>query len=178
MVGFAIARFLRTSGSRGARYRGGMGQGGYGGSYGGGSYGRQTGGYGGSAGEFARRETGSRGYSTGTGTSSSGIGGTSAGTASGTMAGSAGAATTGSPAGTAGVSGTGAGGSGLGAGIGNAGGIGAMQRNTGVVGTSAHEERSTGGLGGTAVPSSGSTASTVKPDTESKGTTPPRGTRP
>ena len=48
VVGFAIARFLRTSGSRGARYRGGMGQGGYGGShYGSGSSGGSSGGYGG-----------------------------------------------------------------------------------------------------------------------------------
>jgi len=91
--------------------------------------------------------------------------------------------------------GTGTGtGMGTGAGLGNTGGAGAMERNTSVVGSagttsgfSGTTSPPTSGLGAqrpgdparpNVVPQGSNTASTVKPDDRSKGSTPPRGTNP
>jgi len=175
-AGFLIARFLRTSGGRATQRRSNLNHGGtanYGersyGSYGGQNRYSQQGGqqgtergtsYGSGASDFARRESGNRNYSSGTSTTSS-------------------------PLGTSGVSGAGAAGttsatSGTSSPAGNA-----MERNTGVVGTSAQAERSSTSLGAavgamSATPdgSSNPASIVVKPDDKAQGSTPPRGTNP
>jgi ElaB/YqjD/DUF883 family membrane-anchored ribosome-binding protein len=173
-TGFLIARFLRTSGNRASQRRSNL-------SYGGGtagSYGeRGYGGYGGQnrysqqGGGGTGYGAGNRGYTGGTTTSTSpaGTSGVSgAGAASGsTLGGSAALAS--STTGTA-TSATGAGAS-------------ALERNTGVVGTSEKAEKSSTSLGSaaggmSAIPTGGTTPSTVKPDDKGLGSTPPRGTNP
>jgi hypothetical protein len=169
VVGFAIARFLRTSGSRQARYRSGSASGG---SYAdrsrterstGGYPSGSAGGYQGGTSDFARRETGTRNYSAGTGSSSAGMSGASMGTPP------LGGVSPGGPAGTSGVSGTGA----------ATTPVGSTSTSTGTsTGISPGGSSMGSGLGTAPTPSTGTTASTVKPDALSKGTTPPRGTSP
>jgi hypothetical protein len=173
-AGFLIARFLRTSGGRATQRRSNLNYGGTG-SYGGQNRYSQQGGqqsgargtsYGSGAPDYANREAGNRSYTGGTGTSPST-----------------------NPPGTSGVSGAGAAGSTTGisgaaspASTGAAGN--AMERNTGVLGTSERAERSSTSLGSAVggmspVPGGNSTpSSTVKPDDKAQGSTPPRGTHP
>jgi ElaB/YqjD/DUF883 family membrane-anchored ribosome-binding protein len=172
-TGFLIARFLRTSGNRASQRRSNLSYGGTAGSYGERGYG----GYGGQnrysqqGGGGTGYGAGNRGYTGGTTTSTSpaGTSGVSgAGAASGsTLGGSAALAS--STTGTA-TSATGAGAS-------------ALERNTGVVGTSEKAEKSSTSLGSaaggmSAIPTGGTTPSTVKPDDKGLGSTPPRGTNP
>ena len=178
-TGFLIARFLRTSGSRASQRRGNLSYGGgTAGSYGGtGSYGER--GYGSYGGQNRYSQQGGGG--TGYGSGNRGYTGTTSSTG---------------PAGTSGVSGTGAGSGSTPGGSAalasstsgtapNATGAGAsaLERNTGVLGTSEKAEKSSTSLGSaaggmSAIPTGGTTASTTKPDDKGLGSTPPRGTNP
>jgi hypothetical protein len=167
-TGFLIARFLRTSGSRASQRRSNL-------NYGGGN----TGSYG-SAGSYGERGYGSYG---GQNRYSQQGSGTSYGSG---RSGYTGSTTSTGPAGTSGVSGAGAAGgsAALGSSTSATGtGASALDRNTGVLGTSEQTERSSTSLGSaagamSAIPTGGSTSSTVKPDDRTQGSTPPRGTNP
>jgi ElaB/YqjD/DUF883 family membrane-anchored ribosome-binding protein len=187
-TGFLIARFLRSSGSRASQRRSNL-------SYGGGDTGSYGSGSAGSYGSGSASTYGERGYGSYGGQNRYSQQGSERGTGYGGSGYTGGASSTG-PAGTSGVSGTGAasgsttGGSaalassttGTPASATGAG-ASALERNTGVVGTSEKAEKSSTSLGSaagamSAIPVGTATSSTTKPDDKGVGSTPPRGTNP